>query len=145
MRSKGLDGAIQPLFGRSWRDSKEHGNLVMRVPLDHLEDDDRAQTIRQCVNGLAQSQLVIQGGHGGLVWHVGLELTLTPSLPNANTGESDTCRHAPQPGVELAALVVMLESLGQPEEYIMNDVFGILPRAGETLRERSKATGKAVV
>src|SRR4051812_40224954 len=67
------------------------------------------------------------------------------AFASAKARERDTRGDALEPGLEGAAFFVPAERFGEAEENVMQHVFGVGSRSGETIRERHERMAVARV
>src|SRR5256885_14662061 len=71
LRAKRFHGAMQPLLGCTRCDVEQLADFGVRIALDHLEHDHRAQVFGEGIEGGGQRDLVIQRQRGLWVWKIG--------------------------------------------------------------------------
>jgi len=102
----------------------------VRVALHLLQNHDRALVRRKRIKGGAESPVLGRplGAGGNVRRTVQPDLLATARLAPFHQG--DPRRDALQPGAQPTSLLIPRQRLGKAHEHIMDDVLGVLSRAG---------------
>ena len=122
-----LTRPVQTHLRRASPDAQRFGDLVMRVALDHFEQEDRAQRGRKRGERLLERDSVDWGrsAPAGKGKRCLLEGDLRAASPGSTLHEGRSYGDLPEPAREASTAAERLNARGKPEEHFLNDVAGL--------------------